>query len=733
VLIWRAILTLTLLLTVTGAHAQEHVFTSPQDKAVSIRPDASVQWNRVDGAEAYYLYVGTQPGAKDIWDSGETHQLSYRGSPLPPSQTLHARLNVRSNGTWSREFDITFTTAGVAAFIYPRDGATAVGLGEPFQWTAVPGVRTYRLVLGSAQGRSDYLDAEVTGTSYLVSDLPRGRPVFARVITSDGADPSWTDISFEVPAVAKLTYPAARTAVADSSRPFEWTAAPGADAYHLWVGTRRGSNDLVDSTETTRTTYDVFISGPGINRRLPAGVPLYARLHTRIGGVTLFEDIEFSVARVAAGFVAPTDGAIGVSSATTFRWTRVPDAHATFRLSVGTTPGGNELLETGELTRTSYGPVELAGDGPRYARIWTKSLGEWRYEDAVFTVSSRVQPARIEFPGDGALNADIARPFQWSDVALARGYRLRIGTTPGGDDLHDSGIIRVTKRFVSDIPAGVPLFGRVETLINGEWHHTEFSFTAARQRSHRRRVIEAARWATQFVREMADLRDFPFKWTELASVSKDARSYCTDYALTLLSVLSQMNIPRAQPLYMSFTRAESHVAVEVFDEASGKWIVLDPTFAVAPRRMNEWATAEDIHQATLEQDWDRITYEPLGRLGSSLASAYHIDYPLLYLNISHGDPDVPVDHSSLPYLREVVLPLNENRRSLYLVQCLEGASAAIRVDDVAAVMPCGGVDSTSAFFDAVSIRPVADAAPIRVWTPRRYVFQPFAFGENRSH
>ncbi len=50
---------------------------------------------------------------------------------------------------------------------------------------------------------------------------------------------------------------------------------------------------------------------------------------------------------------------------------------------------------------------------------------------------------------------------------MARAYRLKVGTSPGADDLDDSGEIHVTRRFVPDLPVGVPLFGRLETRIAG--------------------------------------------------------------------------------------------------------------------------------------------------------------------------------------------------------------------------------------------------------------------------
>ena len=58
---------------------------------------------------AYYLYVGSTPGAKDLVNSGETSQTSYViRTALPVNQTLYARLWTKVANVW-RFTDTTFT------------------------------------------------------------------------------------------------------------------------------------------------------------------------------------------------------------------------------------------------------------------------------------------------------------------------------------------------------------------------------------------------------------------------------------------------------------------------------------------------------------------------------------------------------------------------------------------------------------------------------------------------
>ena len=50
-----------------------------------------VQWTTVVNAQAYYLYVGSTIGAKDLVDTREIQQTSWLAS-LPGGQTVYARI-----------------------------------------------------------------------------------------------------------------------------------------------------------------------------------------------------------------------------------------------------------------------------------------------------------------------------------------------------------------------------------------------------------------------------------------------------------------------------------------------------------------------------------------------------------------------------------------------------------------------------------------------------------------
>ena len=59
--------------------------TYPADGATNVDLTVPLQWTSVLNAQAYYLYVGTTVGAKNLVDTGEMLQTSYRAT-LPGRQ-----------------------------------------------------------------------------------------------------------------------------------------------------------------------------------------------------------------------------------------------------------------------------------------------------------------------------------------------------------------------------------------------------------------------------------------------------------------------------------------------------------------------------------------------------------------------------------------------------------------------------------------------------------------------
>jgi hypothetical protein len=84
--------------------------TSPQNGEIDVPTAQTFYWSRPTATvQAYYLYVGTSPGSKDVVNSGETLAQSCRAGNLPAGTTLYARLWTKVAGAW-RYVDSQFST-----------------------------------------------------------------------------------------------------------------------------------------------------------------------------------------------------------------------------------------------------------------------------------------------------------------------------------------------------------------------------------------------------------------------------------------------------------------------------------------------------------------------------------------------------------------------------------------------------------------------------------------------
>jgi hypothetical protein len=72
-----------------------------------------LNWTTVPNVQAYYLYVGTTLGAKDLVKTGETWRMDWPACDMPLGQLLYARIWTKINGVWSYGSDISFTATAL--------------------------------------------------------------------------------------------------------------------------------------------------------------------------------------------------------------------------------------------------------------------------------------------------------------------------------------------------------------------------------------------------------------------------------------------------------------------------------------------------------------------------------------------------------------------------------------------------------------------------------------------
>lgn len=73
----------------------------------------------------------------------------------------------------------------------------------------------------------------------------------------------------------------------------------------------------------------------------------------------------------------------------------------------------------------------------------------------------------FSYPTSAQLGVSAAQAFAWSAATNAVSYQLQVGTTRGGNDVFDSGIITTTSVMVPNLPASGVVYARVRAILQG--------------------------------------------------------------------------------------------------------------------------------------------------------------------------------------------------------------------------------------------------------------------------
>jgi hypothetical protein len=272
---------------------------------------------------------------------------------------------------------------------------------------------------------------------------------------------------------AAITSPSPGSRLSSSSATFTWGGGTGVTAYFLYVGTTPGGADLHNSGQITATSRTV--SG------LPAdGRTLHVRLSSLVNGRVELADYTYTAASAAkASLLTPSPGSTLGSTSVSFSWSAGALASG-YKLQVGTTAGGTQIHNSGQITATARLVSRLPTDGRRvYVRLWSLLLGSWQYTDYTLTAATATKAA-LWSPTPGSPLSASSVTFSWTSGTAVSAYRLYVGTTVGGNQLHNSGQITVTSRTVSGLPTnGSTVRVRLYSLIGASWQYADYVYVAA--------------------------------------------------------------------------------------------------------------------------------------------------------------------------------------------------------------------------------------------------------------
>ena len=271
-----------------------------------------------------------------------------------------------------------------AAITSPTPGTKLSGASATFNWTTGTGVTQYSLYIGTSAGAHDVdFFNEGTKTSQLVTNLPtNGLPLYVTLYSLiNGAYQSnaYTYTQAGTPTPSTMTSPAQGSKLAGSSVTFQWTTAPGATQYSLYVGTQPGTHD-VDFLNAGKTTSHTFTNIP------TSGGTLFVTLYTFFPGSYQSHSYTYiqSGTPAKATMTSPANGATITGSSATFNWSAGTGV-TSYSLYVGTTRGAHDL----DFFNTSAHSASVsnlpATGGTIYVRLYSLIDGAWQFNDYTYT------------------------------------------------------------------------------------------------------------------------------------------------------------------------------------------------------------------------------------------------------------------------------------------------------------------------------------------------------------
>jgi len=435
--------------------------------------------------------------------------------------------------------------ASLAQMTTPAPGSTLIASNVQFQWTGGIGVSQYRLDAGTTPGGTD-LFTQDTGTTLTatVIGLPfDGSPIYVRLgslvgstwrfnsytytasttylpwlglgsggpAPRDGATPPVRSVNERAAgSPGEMISPAPTSTLTASTVAFQWTGGLGVRQYWLAIGTTPDGTDLFN--DDAGTQLSATVAG------LPTdGQPIYVHLGSLIGSEWHFTSYAYTTTPIASApayMTVPAPGSTLTASTVQFQWTG--GAHVRqYRLTIGTTPDGDNLFNQDQAKGLTAVVADLPTDGSRiYVGLWSLVDGIWQVNRYTYRVGTPAL-AQLTTPAPSSRLTASTVAFQWTGGMSVTRYRLQIGTAPGGTELFVGDEGTSLTATVTRLPTrGERVYVRLGSLVDATWHFLDYEYTAPATANVAAELIAPAPGSTLTASTVA------FQWTGGTGVSR---------------------------------------------------------------------------------------------------------------------------------------------------------------------------------------------------------------------
>ncbi|KPM30702.1 Membrane-associated lipoprotein precurser [Croceitalea dokdonensis DOKDO 023] len=179
--------------TIEGAVPECTSLISPLNFAIDIPVNTNLSWDVSEGAQGYFLKVGTSSDGSDLFE-GDVGNATFFGfnEDLPPNTEIFVFIQPYNSAgvAFSCEEEQFITELPLdqlslcTTILTPEAGAIDIPVDTSISWSTVTDVSGYLLHLGTTEGGSEILSIDVgPNTSFnLQEDLPFGQEIFVMIV-----------------------------------------------------------------------------------------------------------------------------------------------------------------------------------------------------------------------------------------------------------------------------------------------------------------------------------------------------------------------------------------------------------------------------------------------------------------------------------------------------------------------------------------------------------------------
>ncbi|WP_461531951.1 T9SS type B sorting domain-containing protein [Sinomicrobium sp.] len=354
---------------------------SPANEATEVSINAIISWNAQNNAEGYYLTIGTTPGGTEITYRQELTTTSFTPSmPWQEDTTYYVSVipyNEAGEAQGCNEISFTTETLLTApectSINSPLNGATEVALNASISWNAQNTAEGYYLTIGTTPGGTEIANRQELTTTSFTPSMPwqEDTTYYVSVIPYNeaGEAQGCNEISFTTETL--LTAPECTTINSPLNGATEvalnasigWNVQNNAEGYYLTIGTTPGGTEIADRQSTTETSYTPAVFWDVNTTYYVTVVPYNVQ-----GSASGCTELSFTTENPVPSCVSvssPADGATGVSLDSGIHWNPTDNTDG-YYLTIGSYPGGNDIIDRREMTTTSFFPASSWEENTTY-------------------------------------------------------------------------------------------------------------------------------------------------------------------------------------------------------------------------------------------------------------------------------------------------------------------------------------------------------------------------------